>query len=77
MLPHSREDVWEYCWEFQELPVQMPKISDKEALFTFMDGLKAWDKIELQRKGVQTLSQAIATAESLQKSWLLKIQQPI
>ncbi|KAH9727410.1 Endonuclease [Citrus sinensis] len=38
---------------------------DKDSLFYFQDGLKDWDKTELDRRGVQTLDDAIVVAESL------------
>ncbi|PKI70699.1 hypothetical protein CRG98_008932 [Punica granatum] len=40
-------------------------LTDKEAFFQFMDGLKPWAKQELQRRGVQDLHKAMSTAESL------------
>ena len=40
-------------------------MSDKDSLFYFQDGLKDWAKTELDRRGVQTLDDAIAVAESL------------
>ncbi|KAH9753791.1 Endonuclease [Citrus sinensis] len=42
-------------------------MSDKDLLFYFQDGLKDWAKTELDRRGVQTLDDAIAVAESLTK----------
>ena len=47
--------------------LMIPDMSERKALFSFMDGLKPWVKIELQRRGVQDLSWAIAVAESLIK----------
>ena len=40
-------------------------MGEKDSLFSFMDGLSGWAKMELQRRGVQTLSQAMQVAESL------------
>ena len=40
-------------------------MSDKDSLFYFQDGLKDWAKTELDRRGVQTLDDAITVAESL------------
>ena len=55
----------DYCREFSKLLLMIPDTSEREALFSFMDGLKPWVKTELQRRGVQDLSRAIAVAESL------------
>ena len=45
--------------------LQISNLGDQEALFLFMDGLKPWAKQELQRRGVQTVNQAMTVAESL------------
>lgn len=37
----------------------------KDSFFAFIDGLAGWAKMELQRRGVQTLSEAMSIAESL------------
>lgn len=58
--------VREYVREFQELLLEIPRLSDAEALFDFIDGLQPWARQELQRRGVQDLPSAIAAAESLQ-----------
>ena len=42
-------------------------MSDKDSLFYFQDGFKDWAKTELDRRGIQTLDDAIAIAESLTK----------
>ena len=61
----QRGRVRDYCREFSELLLMIPDMSEREALFSFMDGLKLWVKTELPRRGVQVLSRAIAVAESL------------
>nr|QCS14309.1 hypothetical protein [Phalaenopsis equestris] len=54
-----------YIKEFTSLVLEIPDISDKDALFNFMDELQHWAKTELRRRGVQDLATAIAVAESL------------
>ncbi|PKI73202.1 hypothetical protein CRG98_006400 [Punica granatum] len=48
-----------------ELMLQVPSLTDKEAFFQFMDGLKPRAKQELQCRGVQDLHKAMSTTESL------------
>ncbi|KAK5775939.1 hypothetical protein PVK06_043895 [Gossypium arboreum] len=55
----------EYVREFSELMLQIFDLSEKEAFFSFTDGLKPWAKQELQRRGVQELTNAMMVAESL------------
>lgn len=45
--------------------LEIDDLPEKEALFQFKDGLKDWTKIELNRRNVQTLDEAIATGETL------------
>ncbi len=54
----------EYVREFSELLLEVPDLSNEDSLFTFLDGLKQWAKMELQRRGVQSLNEAIAQAEA-------------
>ncbi|EOY26319.1 Uncharacterized protein TCM_027814 [Theobroma cacao] len=61
----QRGDVREYVREFSDLALQVGDLGEREALFTFMDGLKPWAKQELQRRGVQDLTCAMAVAEGL------------
>ncbi|EOY14208.1 Uncharacterized protein TCM_033493 [Theobroma cacao] len=61
----QKGDVREYVREFSELALQVGDLGEREALFTFMDGLKPWAKQELQRRGVQDLTLAMAVAEGL------------
>ncbi|KAL4376298.1 hypothetical protein GQ457_02G009360 [Hibiscus cannabinus] len=58
-------NIRDYVREFTELHLQIPDMTEKQALFTFRDGLKPWAKTELQRRGVTELSKALAAAESL------------
>ncbi|KAK8307402.1 hypothetical protein V6Z12_D03G193100 [Gossypium hirsutum] len=57
--------VREYVQEFSELMLQISDMGEKEAFFSFMDGLKPWAKQELQRQGAQELTKAMSLAESL------------
>ncbi len=61
----QKGDVREYVREFSELLLEVPDLSNEDSLFTFLDGLKPWAKMELQRRGVQSLNEAIAQAEAL------------
>ena len=51
--------------EFSELMLEIPDMSEKESLFTFIDGLQSWAKLEVQRRGPQDLATAISIVESL------------
>ncbi|KAL4318521.1 hypothetical protein GQ457_18G008050 [Hibiscus cannabinus] len=57
--------IRDYIKDFTNLVLEIPDLSDKDSLFYFMDGLQSWAKIELKRRGVQNLADAIAVAESL------------
>lgn len=57
--------IRDYIREFTTLILEIDDMSDKDSLFYFMDGLKDWAKVELERRGVRTLDAAIAAAESL------------
>ncbi|XP_040930143.1 uncharacterized protein [Gossypium hirsutum] len=57
--------VREYVQEFSKLMLQISDMGEKEAFFSFMNGLKQWAKQELQRRGVQKLTKAMSVAESL------------
>ena len=61
----QRGEVWEYVQEFFELMLQIYDLREKEAFFSFMDGLKPQAKQELQRRGVQDLTKAMTIIESL------------
>ncbi|KAA0064169.1 uncharacterized protein E5676_scaffold218G00660 [Cucumis melo var. makuwa] len=55
----------EYIKEFTTLMLKTEYLSDKDALFHFRDDLKDWAKIELDRRNIQTLDDAIATVKLL------------
>ncbi|KAH1057332.1 hypothetical protein J1N35_035397 [Gossypium stocksii] len=57
--------IQEYVKEVSELMLRIMDLSEKDAFFFFMDGLKLWVKQELERRGVQELSKALIVAESL------------
>ncbi|KAH9648925.1 hypothetical protein KPL70_025791 [Citrus sinensis] len=50
---------------FTTLMLEISDMFDKDSLFYFQDGLKDWAKAKLDRRGVQTLNDAIVIAESL------------
>ncbi|TXG73104.1 hypothetical protein EZV62_001683 [Acer yangbiense] len=55
----------DYIKEFTTLSLEIEDMSEKDSLFYFMDGLKDWARVELERRNVQDLDTAIAEAESL------------
>jgi hypothetical protein len=57
--------IHDYVKEFTTLTLEIEDMSDKDQLFFFMDGLKDWARVELERRNVQDLGTAIAAAESL------------
>ena len=57
--------IQDYINEFTTLMLEISDMSDNDSLFYFQDGLKNWTKTELNRRGVQTLNDVIAVAESL------------
>ncbi|GJR99093.1 hypothetical protein Tco_0315602 [Tanacetum coccineum] len=60
-----RRTIREYVKEFTTLVLEIPKLSDQDFLFYFLDGLQGWAKTELEGRGVQDLSTAISHAEAL------------
>ena len=54
-----------YVKEFTTLTLQIPNLTDEEILFHFMDGLQNWAKMELERREVKTMDEAITQVESL------------
>ena len=40
-------------------------MGEQDALFCFLDGLRGWAKMELERRGAQDLAFTIAAAETL------------
>lgn len=63
-IAHTKS-VRQYIKEFQETILEIPTLTDQETLFAFLDGLKPWARMELQRAKVQTLAEAISVAERL------------
>ncbi|KAL2251720.1 UNVERIFIED_CONTAM: hypothetical protein Sindi_2294300 [Sesamum indicum] len=57
--------VWEYVKAFSALMLNIRDMSEKDKLFTFMEGLKPWARLELQRQRVTDLSSAVTAAERL------------
>jgi len=57
--------VKDYVATFTNLLFEVPTMTEEDKLIFFMGGLQNWAKLELQRRHVQTLSEAIAAAESL------------
>ncbi|CAL9019851.1 unnamed protein product [Prunus brigantina] len=57
--------VKDYVTTFTNLLFEVPSMTDEDKLMYFMSGLQNWAKLKLQRRHVQTLSEAIAAAESL------------
>ena len=60
----QKGSIRDYVKEFSELLLEIPNIGE-DSLFSFMDGLAGWAKMELQRRGVQTLVQTMQVDESL------------
>lgn len=61
----QRGSIRDYVKDFTTLMLQIPSMTAEDLVFYFTDGLQAWAKQELQRRGVQTVDEAIAVAESL------------
>ncbi|XP_049394692.1 uncharacterized protein LOC125858983 [Solanum stenotomum] len=59
------ESIRAYVKEFTTLTLQIPNLTDEDMLFHFMDGLQNWAKMELERRQVKTIDEAITQAESL------------
>ncbi|CAN6695431.1 unnamed protein product [Malus baccata var. baccata] len=57
--------VKDYVNTFVSLLFEVPNMLEEDKLMYFISGLQNWAKLELQRRHVQTLSDAIAAAESL------------
>ncbi|KAL0293502.1 UNVERIFIED_CONTAM: hypothetical protein Sradi_6933300 [Sesamum radiatum] len=57
--------VRNYVKSFSALMLDIRDMSEKDKLFTFMEGLKPWARLELQRQRVTDLESAMATAERL------------
>ncbi|XP_070009233.1 uncharacterized protein [Nicotiana sylvestris] len=59
------KSVRDYVWEFSALILNIRDMGDKDKLFTFLEGLKPYARIELQRQRVDTLPKAIQAVECL------------
>ncbi|KAF2318954.1 hypothetical protein GH714_011953 [Hevea brasiliensis] len=57
--------IREYVKEFSEVLLEIPEYPDQELLFFFKNGLQAWVRLEIERRGAQDLAAAITIAESL------------
>ncbi|ESQ29693.1 hypothetical protein EUTSA_v10023881mg [Eutrema salsugineum] len=62
---HQKGTIRDYVMEFTALLLQIPSTSEDDSVFYFIDGLQPWAKQELQRRGVYSVNEAIAAAESL------------
>lgn len=61
----QRGSIRDYVKEFTTLMLQISNMTAEDLVFYFTDGLQYWAKQELQRRGVKTVDEAIAVAESL------------
>lgn len=57
--------VRDYVKQFSALMLDIRDMSEKDKLFYFIEGLKPWVHMELQRQRVQDLASAMAAAERL------------
>jgi hypothetical protein len=57
--------VRDYVKAFTELMLEIPDMTEQDALFAFEDGLASWAQMEVKRRNVRTLNDAIREAESL------------
>ncbi|KAL0456008.1 UNVERIFIED_CONTAM: hypothetical protein Slati_0940000 [Sesamum latifolium] len=55
----------DYVKAFSALMLDIRDMSEKDKLFTFMEGLKPWARVELQRQRVTDLGSAMTEAERL------------
>ncbi|KGN54394.2 hypothetical protein Csa_018899 [Cucumis sativus] len=65
-------NILDYVKEFTTIMLKISDLPEKEALFQFRDGLKDWAKVELNRRNVQTLDDAIAAVEMLVHKGLIR-----
>lgn len=63
-LKHT-SSIREYVKSFSGHMLNIRDMSEKDKLFTFMEGLKPWTRTELQRQKVTDLSTAMGVAECL------------
>ncbi|XP_060181990.1 uncharacterized protein LOC132611597 [Lycium barbarum] len=59
------KSVRDYVREFSALMLNIRDMGDKDKLFTFMEGLKPYARMEIQRQRVDSLPKAIQDAECL------------
>ncbi|XP_070040143.1 uncharacterized protein [Nicotiana tomentosiformis] len=64
-LRHTRL-VRDYVREFSTLMLNIQDMGDKDKLFAFIEGLKPYARMELQRQWVDTLPKAIQVAQCLE-----------
>ncbi|KAL0421454.1 UNVERIFIED_CONTAM: hypothetical protein Slati_3168300 [Sesamum latifolium] len=57
--------MWDYVKAFSTLMLDIRDISEKDKLFTFMEGLRLWARHELQHQLVTDLGSAMTAAERL------------
>ncbi|KAL0319906.1 UNVERIFIED_CONTAM: hypothetical protein Sradi_5252100 [Sesamum radiatum] len=55
----------DYVKSFSALMLDIRDMSEKDKLFTFIEGLKPWARLELQRQRVTDLGSAMKAAERL------------
>ncbi|KAL0355149.1 UNVERIFIED_CONTAM: hypothetical protein Sradi_3961800 [Sesamum radiatum] len=55
----------DYVKSFSALMLDIRDMSEKDKLFTFMEGLKPWGRLELQRQRVTDLGSAMTVVERL------------
>ena len=57
--------IRDYVKQFSALMLDIQDMSEKDKLFSFLDGLKSWAQQELHRRNVADLVGVIAAAERL------------
>ncbi|KAL2531397.1 Uncharacterized protein Adt_04748 [Abeliophyllum distichum] len=57
--------IWDYVKTFSGHMLDIRDMSEKDKLFTFVEGLKPWARTELQRQKVDDVSTAMGAAECL------------
>ncbi|CAL9125210.1 unnamed protein product, partial [Musa textilis] len=62
---HQTTSIRDYVKQFSALMLDIQDMSEKDKLFSFLDGLKPWAQQELHRRNVTDLVGAIAAAERL------------
>ncbi|XP_070026079.1 uncharacterized protein [Nicotiana sylvestris] len=59
------KSVWDYVRKFSAVMLNIRDMVDKDKLFTFLEGLNPYARVELQRQRVDTLPKAIQAVECL------------